>query len=281
MTVESWWHSLAAVAAFNLLAWSLTALFFIRRRNSMSQEELISRHWQLALCAVYVLGCAYRSVFTVYDVPRICMLDTWLSSVVVGRSIATLAELCFVAQWALLMRDSSRATGSLLGRSVSLALVPIIGIAEMCSWFSILTTSNVGHVIEESLWGFSVLMLVISVAVILPRLNMRRRIVLAGWCIAGLAYVAFMFSVDVPMYWARWIADEANGRRYMSITQGLFDISHRRVVSLRWEDWKNEVAWMSLYFSVAVWISISLVYAPFSNTRPVIARQATLRQRTE
>jgi hypothetical protein len=34
------------------------------------------------------------------------------------------------------------------------------------------------------------------------------------------------------------------------------------VVSHRWEDWKNEIAWMSLYFSVAVWLSIALIHAP-------------------
>jgi hypothetical protein len=34
------------------------------------------------------------------------------------------------------------------------------------------------------------------------------------------------------------------------------------VVSHRWQDWQNEVAWMSLYFSVAVWLSIALVHAP-------------------
>jgi hypothetical protein len=32
-------------------------------------------------------------------------------------------------------------------------------------------------------------------------------------------------------------------------------------VSYRWEDWKDEVLWMSLYFTIAVWISISLIYA--------------------
>jgi hypothetical protein len=34
------------------------------------------------------------------------------------------------------------------------------------------------------------------------------------------------------------------------------------VVSHRLEDWKNEIAWMSLYFSVAVWLSIALIHAP-------------------
>src|SRR5512138_720590 len=29
----------------------------------------------------------------------------------------------------------------------------------------------------------------------------------------GLIYVAFMFGVDVPMYWSCWLADEASGRQ--------------------------------------------------------------------
>jgi hypothetical protein len=71
-----------------------------------------------------------------------------------------------------------------------------------------------------------------------------------------------MFLVDVPMYWSRWIADEASGRLYLSIAQGVFDVSERWVVSHRWEDWQNEVEWMSLYFSVAVWLSIALIHTP-------------------
>jgi hypothetical protein len=41
----------------------------------------------------------------------------------------------------------------------------------------------------------------------------------------------------------------------------MVDVSRRWTASYRWEDWKSEVLWMSLYFSVGVWISISLVYA--------------------
>jgi hypothetical protein len=81
------------------------------------------------------------------------------------------------------------------------------------------------------------------------------------WGAAGLAYVIYMFGVDVPMYWARWLADEAQGRAYLSVFQGVVDASQRWVVSHRWEDWKSEVVWMSLYFSVAVWLSIGLVHA--------------------
>jgi hypothetical protein len=46
----------------------------------------------------------------------------------------------------------------------------------------------------------------------------------------------------------------------MTLAGGLEDVT-RRHVSYRWDDWKTEVMWMSLYFSAAVWISISLVQA--------------------
>ena len=39
------------------------------------------------------------------------------------------------------------------------------------------------------------------------------RPLLAACCAAGVAYVAYMFGIDVPMYWARWVSDEANGRQ--------------------------------------------------------------------
>jgi hypothetical protein len=269
-----WWSSLCGFAALNILVWSLSAAALGRRRPLLSPEAYAARRLQLVLSALYVFGCAYRCVFLVYDVPRICLFDTAFSGVIVGRSVATIAELSFVAQWALLLNETSRATGSRVGRVVSLALVPLIAIAETCSWYSVLTTSNIGHVAEESLWGLSAALLVASVAVILPRSTAARRPLLVAWCFAGVVYVAFMFSVDVPMYWSRWLADEAGGRSYMSVAQGMLDMSQHRIVSHRWEDWKHEVVWMSLYFSVAVWISISLVHAPVRNARTAPSRRS-------
>jgi len=274
-----WWFFLCAVGALNILAWSLSAAYLKRRRAVLSAQDYSSRRIQLLLSAGYVFGCAFRSAMPVYDVGRMCLFDSWLCSVIVGRSVATFAELCFAAQWALLLREISRATGSTVGRIASLTVVPLILIAETCSWYSVLTTSNLGHVAEESIWALSAMLLVASLFAIWPRSSAAFRPLLAAWCAAGIAYVAFMFLVDVPMYWARWIADEASGRHYLSFTQGLLDVSARWVVSHRWEDWKHEIAWMSLYFSVAVWLSIALIHAPVPqrraaagerNRRPVI-----------
>ncbi len=257
-----WWGFLCAVAALNVLAWSLSAAALGRRQVLLSREVYASRRLQLLLSAGYVFGGAFRSVLPVYDVPRVCLFDTWLCTVVIGRTVATIAELCFVAQLALLLAEVARATHSKIAARVSEVLVPMIIVAETFSWYSVLTTANIGHVVEESLWALSAMLVVVSVLAIWPRCAKSLRPLLVTACVAGTAYVAFMLMVDVPMYWSRWLADEATGRVYLSAADGLNDISARWVVNHHWETWRDEVAWMSLYFSVAVWLSIALIHAP-------------------
>jgi hypothetical protein len=262
LDTSDWWTLLCTVSALNVLAWAVSAALLRRRQPELPLQAWAAGRWQLWLSAVYVLGCAYRSALPVFDVQRQVMLDSWLSSVIVGRSVATVAELCFAAQWALLLRGVARSTGSRFGWRVSHAVVPLIGVAELCSWHAVLTTANFGHVLEESIWGLCAALLVATLVFVWPRCRREMRPLLAACCLAGLAYVVYMFGVDVPMYWARWVADEAQGRHYLSLTQGLVDASARWVVSHRWQDWKSEVVWMSLYFSVAVWLSIALVHVP-------------------
>jgi hypothetical protein len=258
----TWWAFLCAVSSLNVAAWSWSAAVLRRRHAQRHPETWAFSRVQLLLSAGYVFGCAYRSALPVFDVQRLCLVDTWFSSVIVGRSVATLAELCFAAQWALLLRAASLSAGSTLGRQVSDLVVPMIAVAEVCSWHAVLTTSNFGHVLEESIWGLCGALLAASLIGMWPRLRRDVRPLLVFCGAAGAAYVLYMFSVDVPMYWTRWVVDEAQGRHYLGLAQGLADASGRWVVSHRWDDWKSEVVWMSLYFSVAVWLSIGLAHAP-------------------
>ncbi|MEJ1961238.1 MAG: hypothetical protein WDO56_06725 [Gammaproteobacteria bacterium] len=82
-----------------------------------------------------------------------------------------------------------------------------------------------------------------------------------------------MFLVDVPMYWSRWLADQAAGKSYFTIAQGVLDASQRRVVTFGFEHWRTEMLWMSLYFSIAVWISLSLIHIPAIDPRTVKSRE--------
>jgi hypothetical protein len=262
VALSSWWTLLCAVSALNVFAWALSAAVLQRRQPVLGDEVYRTRRLQLLLSAGYVAGCAFRSAFPVFDVPRQVIVDSWLSSVLVGRSVATVAELCFVTQWALLLRELSSGAALRFGRRTAAAIVPMIVVAELCSWHAVLTASNLGHVIEESLWGLSAALVVASLVALWPRCRPALRPLLAACAALGVAYVGYMFCVDVPMYWSRRLADEAQGRAHLSLGQGLLDVAGRWTVSHRWEDWQSEATWMALYFSVAVWMSIALVHWP-------------------
>ena len=78
-----WWSLLTLVSGANIAAW-----FWVYRYlheaptgiHSASNVELM-----LLFSASYVFGCAFRSMLPRADVQRICLFDTWLSSVTVGR----------------------------------------------------------------------------------------------------------------------------------------------------------------------------------------------------
>jgi len=255
----AWWHtSLRRIAVLNVALWLLSALAVTREHASIPGETDAASYLQLLLSAGYVAGCAFRSFLPVVDIPRIVLVDSRLSSVLVGRSVATVAEVCFAAQWALVLHRAAVLAGSPFALGVSSTVVPLIVVAEICSWYAVLTTSQRAHAAENSLWGFAAALAVASMLVIGPhRLGALYTPVIAG----GIAYVAFIFFYDVPMYWSRWLVDQANGHRYSSVRDGLADVCRRWMVSYRWDDWKSEILWMSLYFTFGVWSSIWLVYA--------------------
>jgi hypothetical protein len=259
---STWWLSLCTVSLLNLMAWAASVGWLRRHRRRCHADIWALVRIQMILSAAYVLGCGYRSTFPVYDVQRLCMVDSWLSSVMVGRTVATIAELCFAAQWALLLRELARVTGNATAANSARVIVPLILAAEMCSWYAVLTTSNLGHVIEESIWAFCAALLVVNLAVLRQFCQPRLRRVIAAVCVLGAAYVAYMVWVDVPMYWTRWVHDMDGGRHYLTVAQGVSDTSGRWIVSHRWEDWQSEVVWMSLYFSVGVWLSVALMHLP-------------------
>ena len=71
-----------------------------------------------------------------------------------------------------------------------------------------------------------------------------------------------MIFVDVPNYYHLWQADEAAGKVYLTLSQGFEDMQHMTVTG-RLADWRYPMVWMSLYFSIAVWISLAMVFLPY------------------
>ena len=94
-------------------------------------------------------------------------------------------------------------------------------------------------------------------------------------------YLAFLVTVDVPMYLNRWRADLAEGSKLLGFFEGLREVSTCWIVTHDHAHWKDEIAWMSLYFSGAVWASLALCacyslenYLPRYRIEATLASQA-------
>jgi hypothetical protein len=252
-----WWGLLTVVSGANIAAWFLLYRK-LHEQPAASLGSSTDTGLMLLLCAAYVFGCAFRSFLPRADVQRICLFDTWLSSVVVGRSVATVAEICFAVQWVIILRQLGGIAGADTTANVALVILPLIVLAECCSWHAVLTTNFLGNAIENSIWAVAFLAIGIGLCRLVPEFNgpVRWALVIA---ISGIAsYLAFLMIVDVPMYLGRWRAGHADGSRILGFLEGLRDVSTRWIVSHDLAHWKDEIAWMSLYFSLAVWASLAL-----------------------
>ncbi|MGC3980679.1 MAG: hypothetical protein QM808_05415 [Steroidobacteraceae bacterium] len=262
LSVHAWWQILCVAAVFNCVAWSVSAATLTHHRSRYSASEYRYRRWLMWLSAGYAAGCAFRSFLPRIDLERICLMQSWLSRMSVGRSVATIAELCFMAQCALLLYITGRGLSNKLTMRVSQWLLPLIVIAECASWYAILSTNYLGHVVENSLWTVCATLLLLSFCFLWPHSSRRQRHFLTAMMLFAVSYILFMVNIDVPMYWSRWQTQLAAATQYLSLQQGWLDASSSCVVSFSLSIWREEIPWMTLYFTVAVWVSILLPHAP-------------------
>ncbi|MDU1689372.1 MAG: hypothetical protein E6848_07135, partial [Bradyrhizobium sp.] len=149
--VALWWAMLTLVSFANIAFW-----FILYRQLSGAGAAVThssDTSSMLALSAAYVFGCAFRSVLPRADVQRICLVDSWLSSVFVGRSVATIAEIAFAAQWAIILAQLGAIADAETAVNMARVIVPIIVVAEICSWYAVVTKNFLYNAIENSLWA--------------------------------------------------------------------------------------------------------------------------------
>jgi hypothetical protein len=251
-----WWAALALVSTGNIAVW--VVLYRSLGAEPAGGMDGPSAQLMALLCAAYVFGCAFRSFLPRADVQRICLFDTWLSSVLIGRSVATVAELCFAAQWAIILHLLGGMAGADTTLNVAWAIVPLILVAQCCSWYGVLTTNCLANAIENSLWAAGFLAVGVALCRLLVEYDGPVRVALVAGIVGIAFYLAFLATVDVPMYLSRWRAGVAGGRRALTAMEGIRDAATRWVVTHDLRRWKDEIPWMSLYFTAAVWVSLAL-----------------------
>ena len=189
-----------------------------------------------------------------------------------------MAEICFAAQWAIILHQLGTMTGADTTLNAAWVIVPLILIAECFSWYAVLTTNYLGNAIENSIWAVAFFVVGIGLCRLLPEFDGPVRVVLAVAIIGIAAYLAFLMTVDVPMYLSRWRAEVADGSKLLRPLEGLRDVSTRWVVTHDLAEWKDEIAWMSLYFSAAVWASLALCVSTRSR---IICRAIAPKRRSQ
>jgi hypothetical protein len=256
-----WWIGISLVSIFNFYIWAIAYLIY--REKSQSDHEFHDlRRFYPGLSLVYVIVCAFRSFLPRAYVARTVMVDSWLSNVFLARLGATFAEVCFIVLIAFYLKEVSRNLGSIIGLIVANITVPAICIAQVFSWANVITTNNLFAIVEESIWGFCGFLLLIATLSLSPKVESKQRALVILLCIFITMYVIFMFTNDVPKYISRYMTDQAANKEYLSFSDGVDDLLGRWIVSYEFSAWVNEMAWLALYFSTAVWLTIYLINAP-------------------
>ena len=243
---------LSAASVLNIALWGSIA-WSLRER---SDPYVIA---QLALSGIFVAACAFRSTFPRVDLERRCLKNSPLSSIAVGRSVATVAELCFAAQCALLVLKLADVTQLEGLRTIGLSIVPLIVAAQVACWYAVVSLNHLGHALEEIVWAIAVMLLAAALAAAIGRVPVGTGVLCVLGIVACAGAAVLMLAFDVPMYRRRWRESRRNGVRFLAITEGLRDTLSRRHVAHEWSVWQPEALWMSLYFTAGVWLSLGLV----------------------
>lgn len=221
------WHdALRVVSCVNMSVW-LVLLKLHGLKSGIAVDSL-----QLALSAFYVFGCAFRAFYPRADLQRIVIVDSPLSAVFWGRSVATVAELAYAWQ---------------LSRWFDLPLLlPLLTVAELFSWYAILTNRAMFNLLENSLWTLAGVLIGFVSSSLVVR-------------VGGALFVLFMVTTDLPMYYRRHVATPA--RQYRGVREGALLLLRDYRVTAADADWREEWAWQLGYFSIFVWTSLFFTVA--------------------
>ena len=204
---------------------------------------------QLLLSGVYVGVCGFRSLFPRVDLERVCLWDTWLSAILLGRIAATIAELSFALQCGLFLQRLSAITDMPLLDVGAQAFVPLVILAELVCWYAVLSLNHIGHAIDAVHRS--------------PGLRSRRGVDNGGR------------RQDV----CPSLADERRGRlpapRDGTSRQPAPAASDIRVGRLA-----RRAPWMTLSFSIGVWTSLAICAPRIGRLEPMIVVARSLADRT-
>lgn len=260
-----WWNRfLTVVSIFNII---LVINYYYLNKNIMNNNKILI----LILVFLFVAVCAIRSIWPRTDSYKLCFYNNSISIPVVGRILATFAEMSFVTLLVIItniiLDDST--DGSILFsilKKYNYLLIPMIFCAQIFCWIGVTTIRPIFNAIEESLWAvlgsskiiiFSLIYYnLINRTNLTPKIN-HIKFISPIIIVSCLFYVLFMVKHDIPMYIKRY---RENKDEPLNFIDGIKELSRCNKISQSYSDWKEEIPWLTLYFTFAVWFVIIILY---------------------
>ena len=241
-----WWHFLCLGVFINIILW-------FKQKAKTEYERR-----QKLFSFLFILSNTVRSIFPRIDVERVCYFDNFLSTTIVGRSFATVGEISLSLQIAfgLLLLTKEHGLPSIF----PYVLPPAISFAQILCWCGVLTTNQLFHVFEESIWAIGIA----SIIPLLIKLQRKttengRKKKLTGCVIIASLYVMYMFLVDIPMYYRRYLENNTSHVKYLSLKEGAYDAMSCNLVTTKYNVWKEDSVWMIGYFVFGSLISVGMI----------------------
>ncbi len=218
-------------------------------------------NWSNKYARYFYINCLIRGFFPRIDVSRTCFFGGFISSVIVGRTLATIGELSlviciqnYIKQNLLVYRRCRRRSFMSVFLVTMLVLINYLVfflavLAEVYSWTSVIYRNNNYHVYEECVWLF------MGVYTFFMSLFFRQSIPLDKnikfnnqMCIITLFYIIYMLLIDIPRYQQRAL-DQAPP---VSFDVGFWELFECQKISQISSDYG--IAFHFLYFGIAPYI---------------------------
>jgi hypothetical protein len=183
-----------------------------------------------------------------------------LSYPLVGRICATFGELAFTYQLTLTTKIIAHKLNCYNIYKLMNIVMGLIFIAQIFCWYGVLYQKDMMHVIEESIWAFSMCIIGKSYLYFYYLTNnfQKKKLFMFAFKVYCI-YLMFMLYVDIPMYYNRINYKDVTNQINKTFFQSIKDMSSCNKISKSYITWKHEIPWMTGYFIGATYLSISLI----------------------
>ncbi len=241
-----WWRFLSIVSIINIMY--ITNYYFT---TNLPPNKL----YLVSCVMIYTYVCAIRAIFPRKDVDSICFYNSIISYPLIGRVLATIAEISLIVVVSNVFKELSLKINNNTNELFYNLLIGLIVIAQIFCWSGCITKCNLFNAIEESIWAFTAFCILISNIILYNNTNnLEFKKLLINSIIFGAIYIIFMIYIDIPGYYSKW----KNKKKYYTISDGLISMYSCKKSQL-YSIWKSDMLWLTGYFTLCVWGSIYLV----------------------